>query len=94
MELTQDKTILNAMEPIVINIFEEHVLPNRTLKCDCDKCKLDIILLTLNRVQPHYTSTQVGEAYIKALYMNSQMLSDVIQELARSVLIVEQNPNH
>jgi len=94
MQLTGETQLLNAMEPIVHSIFEEHVLPNRALKCDCDKCKLDIIVLTLNHVKPHYTSTQVGEAYIKALYMNTQMISDVIQELARSVLIVEQKPNH
>ncbi|MBB6673684.1 late competence development ComFB family protein [Cohnella nanjingensis] len=94
MELSRAASVLNVMEPIVINTFKEHILTNRTLKCDCEKCRLDIVVLTLNHLQPHYTSTQAGEAYIKALFMNTQLQSDVIQELTRALQVVEDNPNH
>lgn len=82
------------MEPIVVSFFEEHILPNYPLKCNCEKCTTDIIVLTLNHLKPKYTSTQAGQAYIKALYMNTQLQSDILQELTRSLQVVESNPQH
>lgn len=94
MEFARSSSIFNAMEPIVVSFFEEQIVPNYQLKCGCDKCITDIIVLTLNRLQPKYTSTQAGQAYIKALYMNPQMQSDILQELTRSLQVVEANPHH
>ncbi|MDI4647633.1 late competence development ComFB family protein [Cohnella hashimotonis] len=94
MEFARASSIFNAMEPIVVSFFEEHILPNYPLKCSCEKCTTDIIVLTLNHLKPQYTSTQAGQAYIKALYMNPQLQSDILQELTRSVQIVESKPQH
>lgn len=94
MEFARVLSVFNAMEPIVVTFFEEHLLPNYKLKCSCDKCMTDIIVLTLNQLQPKYTSTQAGQAYIKALYMNPQLQSDILQELTRSIQIVEAHPQH
>jgi competence protein ComFB len=94
MKFAQDLSILNVMERIVIHMFEDNYLKTQTLKCDCDKCQLDIVLLTLNHLTPHYTSSQVGEAYIKASYLNHQLRSDILKELIQSVMIIEEHPNH
>lgn len=94
MELARSSSIFNSMEPIVVSFFEEQLLPNYQLKCNCDKCTTDIIVLTLNHLPPKYTTTQAGQAYIKALYMNPQMQSDILQELTRSIQIVEAKPQH
>jgi len=84
--------IINAMETIVKNLFVEFQ-KNYRLKCACDECQTDILVLTLNRIPPKYVSSQTGELYIKTLYLNSQLQSDVLRELSRAVLIVEKTPH-
>ncbi|WP_424769223.1 late competence development ComFB family protein [Paenibacillus sp. sgz302251] len=85
--------IMNAMEPIVINLFEQYFKPI-SLNCDCDKCRLDIILLTLNHLQPRYTSSQSGEALVKAIFMEPQLQSDVLKEITKAVSVIAENPLH
>jgi competence protein ComFB len=94
MIFSRDLPILNAMEPIVGNLFEDNYVKTGILKCDCEKCQIDIILLSLNHVPPHYTSSQAGEAYIKALYLEPQLQSDVLRELTKAVKVIEERPNH
>ncbi|MBW5447990.1 competence protein ComFB [Cohnella sp. CFH 77786] len=94
MNLKKELSVINAMEPIVIQLFEEQYLKERTLACGCDKCQLDILLLTLNQLPPRYTSSQAGEAYIKALYLNPQLQSDILKVLTQSVKVIEDNPSH
>lgn len=94
MYYSGDLRVTNALEPIVVDIMEEHFVKTGVLKCECDNCKLDILLLTLNHLGAHYTSSQEGEAYIKAHYMNPQQQSDVLREITNSVQIVELKPHH
>lgn len=94
MKLLRELSILNVMEPIITNLFEEYYVKTGTLTCDCEKCQLDILLLTLNHVRPHYTSSQAGEAYIKAHYLEPQLQSDVLRELTNSVKVIAERPNH
>jgi competence protein ComFB len=94
MNFSREASILNAMEPIVSQLFDDNYVKTNILKCSCDKCQMDIILLALNHLKPHYTSTQAGEAYIKALYMEPQLQSDVLREITESVKVIEVRPNH
>ncbi|WP_123039262.1 late competence development ComFB family protein [Cohnella candidum] len=94
MKDTKEYAVLNAMEPIVIRLFEDNYLKQRTLVCDCDKCQLDILLLTLNKLPPRYTSSQAGEAYVKALYLNNQLQSDILTVLTQAVKVIEDRPSH
>ncbi|WP_276355574.1 late competence development ComFB family protein [Cohnella caldifontis] len=94
MKPTRELPVLNAMEPIVIQLFEDNYLKERALVCDCDRCQLDILLLALNQLPPKYTSTQTGEAYIKALYLNPQLKSDILKVLTQAVQVIENNPSH
>ena len=93
MRIIDELPVLNAMEPIVMNLFDDYV-KTHALKCSCSKCRLDILVLTLNQLAPKYTSSQTGEAYVKALFMNAQLQSDVLRELTEVVKIIERNPHH
>lgn len=86
-------TLINIMETIVIHLFEEFQ-QSYHLKCACDLCKTDILALTLNKIPPHYVSTNEGEVLIKASYTDTQMKQDIIKELTFAALKVEQNPRH
>lgn len=92
--MSRSLPVVNAMEPIVIDLFEERYLKERTLECDCEKCQLDILLLTLNQLPPRYTSSQAGEAYIKALYLNPQLQSDILKVLTQAVDVIKDRPSH
>jgi competence protein ComFB len=94
MYFSRELSIYNAMEPIVSGMFEDHYVKTGILKCDCEKCQMDIILRTMNQVPPHYTSGQTGEAYIKALYQEPQLQSDILRELTKSVQVIEESPRH
>ncbi|SDX31522.1 late competence development ComFB family protein [Paenibacillus sp. CF384] len=94
MNYSGDLSVLNAMEPIVVSVLEEHYVKTGILKCGCDRCKLDILLLTLNHLPTHYTSSQQGEAYIKAYYLNPQQQSDVLREITEAVKVIELKPHH
>lgn len=84
---------VNMMESIAEEIFREFMI-GYPLKCSCQKCKEDIIALTLNRVPPKYVSSHIGEVHIKTRYLNNQLRMDIMREIARSTLIVQMNPNH
>ncbi|MFC5529243.1 late competence development ComFB family protein [Cohnella yongneupensis] len=94
MIFSRELSILNVMEPIVSNIFEDHFVKAGILTCACEKCQIDIVLLALNHLPPRYTSSQAGEAYIKATYQEPQLQSDVLRELAKAVKVIEERPNH
>ncbi|WP_219835131.1 late competence development ComFB family protein [Paenibacillus sp. R14(2021)] len=94
MKYSHELNFLNVMEPIVRDMLEEHYVQTRILSCACDKCTLDILLLTLNHLPPHYTSSQEGEAYIKAYYLNPQQQSDILREITKAVQIIQERPNH
>ncbi|TFE23301.1 late competence development ComFB family protein [Cohnella luojiensis] len=94
MIFSRELSILNVMEPIVSRLFEDNYVKTGGLHCACEKCQIDIILLALNHMPPHYTSSQTGEAYIKALYMEPQLQSDVLRELTNAVKVIQERPNH
>ena len=83
----------NIMEDEILNIINE-ILSNRKDICTCDRCKLDIAALTLNKLKPIYVVTGKGELYAKTDMMNNQFDVDIIKEVTKSVEIVNTNPHH
>jgi competence protein ComFB len=86
--------VVNAIEQVVFQIFKDEFLKNTTLSCPCERCQLDIVALALNRLPPRYVVTEQGNIYVKALYAERQLISDVIRELSNAALIVQERPNH
>jgi competence protein ComFB len=93
-EVGKKVRVVNAIEQVVFQIFKDEFLKNTTLSCPCERCQLDIIALALNRLPPRYVVTEQGNIYVKALYAERQLISDVIRELSTAALIVQKKPNH
>lgn len=91
--MTNSLSMVNAIEPIVKTILEEWQ-QTYPLKCACDQCKLDILVIALNHLQPKYVTSKAGEVYIKTLLLNNQLRSDVVRELTKAAAVVGQNPRH
>ena len=60
--------------------------------CKCQDCVLDMICLTLNKLQPRYRVSLMGSLYAK---VESGDLEKEIQETVNDVIMkVSQNPGH
>lgn len=85
---------MNALEPIVFQIFKHEFINKNKLTCTCERCQSDIIALALNRLPTRYVATEAGNVYVKALFTNNQLSSDIVRELSHASAIVKDSPNH
>ncbi len=83
----------NLMEEEVKRVVER-LLKNRDDICTCDRCKLDIIAITLNNIKPKYVVTEKGEVFARIDMLNYQYDADIAMEVMKAIKIVKENPNH
>ena len=83
----------NHTEQIVLEYLDK-VLERYPNCCKCDKCRLDIAILALNRLPPRYTSSQKGRVFDKLHSMSQEYIIQVIEEIAKAIEIVSKNPRH
>lgn len=83
----------NLMEDEVLHAINK-MKENPVLKCNCDKCKLDIAAIALNDLKSNYVVTKSGYLYAKVLNLNYQFSTDVVAAATRAMEIVGKNPQH
>ncbi|MBP2630706.1 MAG: Late competence development protein ComFB [Firmicutes bacterium] len=85
--------IRNVMEEFVFKHLDKIVNSDDTI-CRCDKCRIDVAMLALNNLKPHYVSTDKGSIYTNfALYEKNNEV-DIMCAIGRAVKIVGDNPRH
>lgn len=85
--------LVNLMEKEVEAVTNEVVKGMKDI-CHCEKCKLDIIALVLNKLPARYVVTTKGYAYSKASTLNYQFSADIITAVTNAINIVAKNPRH
>ncbi len=85
--------IQNYMEDVVQEELEL-LLEERRNICKCNKCKLDMMVWTLNRLPPRYVITNRGRLYTKLKEQEVQFKADVVKELTKAIDFVAKNPQH
>lgn len=83
----------NYMEELVLESAEE-VLAKYKDVCKCQRCKLDIIALTLNNLPAKYVVTDIGRAHAKLESAKVQFQTDITKELVKSIEKISKNPRH
>ncbi|RKL64239.1 competence protein ComFB [Thermoanaerobacteraceae bacterium SP2] len=83
----------NYMEDVVF-YFLPTVLKDIDGICKCEDCVNDIAALTLNKLKPHYVSSEKGEIYSRLEEMYTQFRVDVIAAIMESIQQVSKNPRH
>jgi competence protein ComFB len=84
--------INNYMENIVLGMIDS-VMDN--LKgCKCEKCRLDIIALALNSLEPKYVVTRNGMLYTKLNILQSQFEVDALSAITKAAIKVKECPRH
>lgn len=83
----------NYMEIAVSNALEQ-VLANIPNVCRCDRCKMDMMALALNRLPPRYTVTHSGEVFTRLRMWDTGSQAQILTEVTRAALQVAARPNH
>lgn len=89
-----EMAVVNVTELLVESALKDAYIAKGRLTCDCARCVDDIQAIALNHLQPHYVSTDRGVAYVKAQYIDQQLQSDVLRELAFAAQTVSSSPRH
>jgi competence protein ComFB len=62
--------------------------------CKCDKCRNDIIALTLNQLPAKYVVTKEGELYARLAELSNEEEREILIALAKSAKLVNAHPKH
>ncbi|WP_110953009.1 late competence development ComFB family protein [Anaerosinus massiliensis] len=85
--------IKNVMEEFVFKHLDKMINSDDKI-CKCDKCRIDVAMLALNNLKPHYVSTDKGSIYTNiALYEKNNEVN-IMCALGRAIKIVGDNPHH
>ncbi len=85
--------VKNNMETFVKAHLNE-VLQKFPGCCQCDECRRDMVVLALNHLPPRYVNSKMGDIYTRLDAYDSQEGALIIQEIAKAVKVVAQNPRH
>ncbi len=83
----------NVTEQLVGRAYTE-LLPTVPELCRCELCREDVLVYTLNRLPPHYTSTLTGEVVSKIELEVGQGSIDVTVVLLDGMRRVADAPRH
>lgn len=83
----------NYMEIVVEDILPS-VLVEEELECKCERCKEDIMAITLNNLKPMYVATNKGVVYSQLNQFSGQFNADVIREITIAIEKVKGDPRH
>lgn len=88
----QDIKLRNYMEICVGDLLNA-VLENIDC-CSCEKCRYDIMAITLNMLPPKYVVTHKGSLYTKLSALQAQFDVDIIAAITKASVIVGKSPRH
>lgn len=81
--------IVNIMELLVDERLDEAIYKFHC--CRCDKCRKDIVAITLNRLHPRYV---VFDELESPLVPDRKTVTEVAGALIKAVLAVKARPRH
>ena len=85
--------IVNCMEKAVFDHLDNIINENKTI-CKCEKCRMDVAVLTLNTLKSHYVLTLKGGTFTRLKLYETQSEADIIFALTKAIEKVEGNPQH
>lgn len=62
--------------------------------CKCERCRLDMMALALNKLPPKYTVTHSGEVFTRLNMWNLGNQAAVLSEVTRAAMVVASHPSH
>lgn len=81
--------VINVMEEVVLEKLESVL--TRFQCCRCDRCKKDIVALSLNKLPPKYMVISPGQP---APNIDAQLNAQIITAMIQAVIKVRAKPRH
>ncbi len=85
--------LLNVMEILVDETIDEILRANKDI-CACDRCRLDLSAVALNKLPTIYVVTTEGEVIKRTNSLKQQFKVDIIRALTEALGVVRKNPHH
>ncbi|KMT20973.1 late competence development ComFB family protein [Clostridium cylindrosporum] len=87
--------VKNYMEDVVEDLVDKLWNENTDKDfCKCEKCKNDVIALSLNKLPPKYFSSDKGNIWTKLIFADNQKMTDVMTAVAEAMKIVKSSQRH
>lgn len=90
----------NHDEYILVNITEQVVKKKVRAAmaefdmCQCDKCYLDACAIILNKLPPHYVTTQKGKLLTLVDVSTLQSQTNLTVHVLQALILVKNSPKH
>jgi len=85
--------LVNVMEVLVRETIED-ILRSYQGICKCERCKLDMAAIALNKLSPSYVVTAEGEVLLRVGSLKQQNKVDIIRVVIEAIGIVGKKPHH
>jgi len=85
--------LVNVMEILVAETIEE-ILRAKSNICRCERCRLDMAAIALNKLSPKYVVTLEGEVLLRTSALKQQFKVDNIKAVTEAAEVVSKNPHH
>jgi competence protein ComFB len=85
--------LTNYTEKLVIEELKK-VIKDRKDICRCRTCQVDIMACALNKLPPHYVSSEGGHIHTMVSMSTDQLKVQVITALLGSIDAVAKHPRH
>ncbi len=84
--------VVNMMEKAVLETVDS-VLSTISNVCPCERCKADIVCLTLNQLEPRYVIHRYGEILSRAEFDTPQRQAEIITAVMKAVHKIQLKPH-
>ena len=92
MESTNTKVLRNYTEDAV-KLYLSRWFKEADV-CHCDECRLDVMAIMLNNLEPKYVVTDKGALYAQLDDFDPQYKIDLMTTMTKAVKIVNNEPHH
>ena len=83
----------NVMEDVIASYVDE-VLEKDKDFCGCSRCRLDVLALSLNSLQPKYVVSPKVYVYAKIAELQAQFRADIIVAATKAMKVVKRSQRH
>lgn len=85
--------ISNSLEDVVPEAVERLIASHPHIR-DCEACASDVLALTMSRLRPGYTSTELGRVLTRISAEKAKGNVEITVTVLDAIRIIENNPHH
>jgi hypothetical protein len=85
--------VSNSLEEVVPKVVEGLIADDEHL-CDCEDCASDVLALTLTKLSPGYSSTDMGRILKMHQANSARGRAEIMVAALHAIAVVKTSPHH